>query len=106
MQGANPTLRQRALGIRLRELRTGLGLTIEDVAEELLCSVTKISRLEAEVRVRGAPPTALGSTQPPITPEQIHRFGGLVLQQQLVITCGLVIGLTQAWLRQAGSGTP
>ena len=36
--------------MRLRELRNGLGLTVEDVAERLLCSATKISRLETGTR--------------------------------------------------------
>src|SRR5579859_2564335 len=48
--GANPTVRQRELGMRLRGLRNGLGLTVEDVAERLLCSATKISRLETGSR--------------------------------------------------------
>jgi transcriptional regulator with XRE-family HTH domain len=48
--GANPTVRQRQLGRRLRELRNGLGLTVEDVGQELLCSATKISRLETGAR--------------------------------------------------------
>jgi transcriptional regulator with XRE-family HTH domain len=42
----NPTVRQRELGKRLRKLRNDHGLTVEDVAEKLLCSATKISRLE------------------------------------------------------------
>ncbi len=46
----SPTIRQRELGRRLREARTGLDLTIEDVASELLCSATKISRIETAVR--------------------------------------------------------
>ncbi len=36
--------------MRLRELRNGLGLTVDDVAERLLCSATKISRLETGTR--------------------------------------------------------
>lgn len=47
---ANPTVRQRELGLRLRDLRTSLGLTVEDVGAELLCSATKISRLETGAR--------------------------------------------------------
>jgi transcriptional regulator with XRE-family HTH domain len=43
-------VRQRQLGKRLRELRNGLGLTVEDVGQELLCSATKISRLETGAR--------------------------------------------------------
>lgn len=50
MADANPTVRQRQLGARLRQLRTGLGRTVEDVAGELLCSATKISRLETGAR--------------------------------------------------------
>lgn len=46
----SPTVRQRELGKRLRELRNQRGLTVEDVAEKLLCSATKISRLETGAR--------------------------------------------------------
>jgi transcriptional regulator with XRE-family HTH domain len=46
----SPTVRQRELGKRLRELRLQHGLTVEDVAEKLLCSATKISRLETGAR--------------------------------------------------------
>jgi transcriptional regulator with XRE-family HTH domain len=48
--GSSPTIRQRELGKRLRELRNQHGLTVEDVAEKLLCSATKISRLETGAR--------------------------------------------------------
>jgi transcriptional regulator with XRE-family HTH domain len=46
----SPTVRQRELGKRLRVLRNEHGLTVEDVAEKLLCSATKISRLETGAR--------------------------------------------------------
>jgi transcriptional regulator with XRE-family HTH domain len=46
----SPTVRQRQLGIRLRAIRTGLGLSVEDVAKELMCSPSSISRLEAATR--------------------------------------------------------
>jgi len=46
----SPTVRQRELGMRLRDLRTGHGLTVEEVAEKLLCSATKISRAETAAR--------------------------------------------------------
>jgi transcriptional regulator with XRE-family HTH domain len=46
MAGTSPTVRQRELGKRLRQLRNLHALTVEDVAEKLLCSATKISRLE------------------------------------------------------------
>jgi transcriptional regulator with XRE-family HTH domain len=46
----SPTMRQRELGKRLRDLRTQHGLTVEDVGEKLLCSATKISRLETGAR--------------------------------------------------------
>jgi transcriptional regulator with XRE-family HTH domain len=50
MAEANSTVRQRQVGARLRQLRTGLGRTVEDVASQLLCSPTKISRLETGAR--------------------------------------------------------
>ena len=50
MADASPTIRQRELGKRLRELRNQHRLTVEDVAEKLLCSPTKISRLETGTR--------------------------------------------------------
>ncbi len=50
MTGTSPTVRQRELGKRLRELRGQHDLTVEDVAEKLLCSATKISRLETGAR--------------------------------------------------------
>jgi transcriptional regulator with XRE-family HTH domain len=46
----SPTVRQRELGLRLREFRTAKNLTVEMVAKELLCSPTKISRAETGVR--------------------------------------------------------
>ena len=48
--GASPTARQRELGTRLRNLRNDRGLTVEEVAARLLCSTTKISRLETGAR--------------------------------------------------------
>lgn len=50
MAEVSPTVRQRELGMRLRELRNGQGLTVEEVAEKLLCSATKISRAETGAR--------------------------------------------------------
>ena len=50
MAGTSPTVRQRELGKRLRDLRNQHHLTVEDVAEKLLCSATKISRLETGAR--------------------------------------------------------
>lgn len=50
MTGTSPTVRQRELGKRLRELRGLHDLTVEDVAEKLLCSATKVSRLETGAR--------------------------------------------------------
>lgn len=50
MAGTNPTIRQRELGKRLRDLRNQRKLTVQDVASELLCSATKISRLETATR--------------------------------------------------------
>ena len=46
----SPTVRQRELGMRLRDLRTSQDLTVEEVGEKLLCSATKISRVETAAR--------------------------------------------------------
>jgi transcriptional regulator with XRE-family HTH domain len=48
--GTSPIARQRELGTRLRGLRNEHGMTVEEVAAELLCSTTKISRLETATR--------------------------------------------------------
>jgi transcriptional regulator with XRE-family HTH domain len=42
----SPTVRRRELGAILRALRNEIGLTVEDVAERLLCSPSKVSRME------------------------------------------------------------
>jgi transcriptional regulator with XRE-family HTH domain len=46
----SPVLRRRELGALLRALRTEAGLTVEQVAESLLCSPSKVSRLETGQR--------------------------------------------------------
>lgn len=46
----SPTVRRRELGTLLRTLRAQAGLTVEQVAEQLLCSPSKISRLETGQR--------------------------------------------------------
>jgi transcriptional regulator with XRE-family HTH domain len=48
--GTSPTVWQWELGRRLRDLRNQRDLTVEDVAAKLLCSATKISRLETAAR--------------------------------------------------------
>src|ERR1700751_1230693 len=50
----SPTLRRRELGAFLRSRRLELGLTVEQVAERLLCSPSKVSRMETGHR--GATP--------------------------------------------------
>ena len=47
---ASPTLRRRELGSRLRHLRMAQGKTAEDVAQALMVSATKITRLETGAR--------------------------------------------------------
>jgi transcriptional regulator with XRE-family HTH domain len=42
----SPTVRRRELGALLRALRNEKGLTVEQVAERLLCSTSKMSRME------------------------------------------------------------
>jgi transcriptional regulator with XRE-family HTH domain len=46
----SPTLRRRELGALLRAHRLELGLTVEQVAERLLCSPSKVSRMETGQR--------------------------------------------------------
>ena len=46
----SPTLRRRELASQLRDLRHQSGRTVEDVAQEMLCSPPKISRIETGVR--------------------------------------------------------
>ena len=50
MAESSPTVRSRELGWRLRNLRTAQGLTVEEVAEKLLCSAAKVSRAETGAR--------------------------------------------------------
>lgn len=50
----SPTVRRRELGALLRALRQERGLTVEQVAAELLCSPSKVSRMETGQR--GATP--------------------------------------------------
>lgn len=50
----SPNLRRRELGGRLRALRLEKGLTVEQVADMLLCSPSKVSRMETGQR--GATP--------------------------------------------------
>src|SRR5258708_35924770 len=46
----NPTARRRELGVLLRALRSERGWTVEYVAEQLLCSPSKVSRMETSHR--------------------------------------------------------
>lgn len=46
----SPTVRRRELGALLRALRTERGFTVEQVAERLLCSPSKVSRMETGQR--------------------------------------------------------
>lgn len=46
----SPTVRRRELGALLRALRQERGLTVENVAERLLCSPSKVSRMETGQR--------------------------------------------------------
>jgi transcriptional regulator with XRE-family HTH domain len=46
----SPTVRRRELGTLLRALRNARGMTVEQVAAELLCSPSKVSRMETGQR--------------------------------------------------------
>jgi len=54
--GSPPTVRRRQLGRELRKLREEAGLHIDDVAEQLRCSPSRVSRIET-ARIRIAPGT-------------------------------------------------
>lgn len=49
-RSGSPTLRRRELGAMLRVLRTERGLTVDQVAAELMCSPSKVSRMETGKR--------------------------------------------------------
>ncbi len=49
-EARSPTVRQRELGLRLRSWRNERHLTVEEVAEKILCHPTKISRAETGAR--------------------------------------------------------
>jgi transcriptional regulator with XRE-family HTH domain len=49
-EGHSPTARRRELGAVLRALRLEKGLTADQVAQHLMCSVTKVSRMETGQR--------------------------------------------------------
>src|SRR6202522_4748143 len=46
----SPTLRRRELGALLRTLRQDRSMTVEQVAGQLLCSLSKVSRMETGQR--------------------------------------------------------
>jgi transcriptional regulator with XRE-family HTH domain len=46
----SPTVRRRELGALLRRLREAKGLTVKDVTDHLMCSASKVSRLETGER--------------------------------------------------------
>lgn len=50
MPGTNPTIRRWELASRLRRHRESRGMSLEDVAAQLLCTPSKISRLETATR--------------------------------------------------------
>lgn len=50
MPDFSPTVRQRQLGIRLRELRLEHHFTVEYVANKLMCSPSQVSRIETGAR--------------------------------------------------------
>lgn len=53
MATSSPTVRRWELGQSLRRLREQAGMKIEDVAEQLGCSASKVSRLETAARGAG-----------------------------------------------------
>lgn len=58
---STPTVRRRRLGVKLRALRDGVGLTLEEVAEKSNGGITvaKLSRLETARSAAKAPDVEL-----------------------------------------------
>jgi transcriptional regulator with XRE-family HTH domain len=70
----SPTVRRRELGVQLRALRAAHGWTVEQVAQELLCSPSKISRLETGHRGASARDIRDLSNLYDVTDEQRQRL--------------------------------
>ena len=83
----SPTLRRRELGARLRALRLEQGFTVDQVAEQLLCSPSKVSRMETGQR---------GATQRDV--RDLCRLYGVTDETQAAYLMDLVReGKQQAW---------
>jgi transcriptional regulator with XRE-family HTH domain len=83
----SPTLRRRELGSRLRGLRLEQGLTVDQVAELLLCSPSKVSRMETGQR---------GATQRDI--RDLCRIYGVTQEAQVASMMELAKeGKQQGW---------
>jgi len=86
-QARSPTLRRRELGARLRTLRLERGLTVEQVAERLLCSPSKVARMESGQR---------GATMRDV--RDLCQLYGVTDQSQVDLLMDLVReGKQQAW---------
>lgn len=83
---SSPTVRRRELGAHLRTLRTEKGWTVEHVAVELLCSTSKVSRMETGQR---------GATARDI--RDLSRLYGLDDAQRERLTDLAAEGKQQAW---------
>lgn len=77
MPGSSPTVRRRELGAQLRALRIEKGWTVEQVAEELLVSPSKVSRLETGQRGASARDIRDLSTLYGLDDEQQQRLADL-----------------------------
>jgi transcriptional regulator with XRE-family HTH domain len=83
---SSPTVRRRELGARLRALRIEKGWTVEHVAAELLCSTSKVSRMETGQR---------GATARDI--RDLSKLYGLDDAQRQHLTELAAEGKQQAW---------
>lgn len=84
----SPTVRRRELGIQLRALRTERGWTVEQVAERLMISPSKVSRLETGQR---------GASARDI--RDLANLYGLGEEQRRRLTDLAAEGKQQAWWR-------
>jgi transcriptional regulator with XRE-family HTH domain len=82
-----PVVPRRRLGAELRMLRDQAGLTIEDVAKELECSISKVSRLE----------TGQGIPKSRDVRDLLDRYGVTDQAQRDRLMCWVRDGQCQGW---------
>lgn len=83
----SPTVARRRLGMELRELRTRAGISIEQAADALECSISKVSRLE----------TGLGVPRTRDVRDLIRLIGGDAVARSKELLSLAEAGRAQPW---------